>query len=73
MTNVRKDFTFDGLDHPSLLARYNELRSIALSKGEDVETDILREMVALCAVLRRRSSGPPRTVKPKALPSLEDL
>lgn len=75
MANVRKDFSFDGLKHTELLARYNSLREIALSKGQDVETDVLREMVALCAVLRRGSklSGPPRTARTKSIPTLDDL
>ena len=73
MTNVVKDYDFEGLDQPTLLARYALLRDEALAKGDNVATSVLSEMVALCQVLRRRSAGPPKAPKMKAIPTLDDL
>lgn len=73
MTDVKKEFNFEDRDQVSLVSRYEELRAIALSKGDDCETEVLKEMVVLCQVLRRRSSGPPKVAKLKALPTIADL
>lgn len=73
MTDVTKDFDFDSTDTAALQIRYSSLREQAILRGDDVSTDTLREMVALCQVLRRRSSGPPKTARPKAIPTIDDL
>jgi ribosomal 50S subunit-associated protein YjgA (DUF615 family) len=73
MPNVMNDFSFDGMESPQLIARYEQLRAIALAKGDDATTEILSEMVAICQVLRRKSSRPPKTPRLKANPTIRDL
>jgi hypothetical protein len=73
MTDVRKEFSFEDKTQVELVSRYEELRAIALAKGDDCESEILKEMVVLCQVMRRRSSGPPKVAKLKALPTIADL
>lgn len=73
MTDVMKDFDFNGADATQLMARYELLREKAIAEGDNVDTLILREMVAICQVLRRRSGGPPKRARPKAMPTIDDL
>jgi len=49
------------------------LRENAVANGTNVETSVLREMVQILDVLRRRTGGPPRVARPKAIPTIEDL
>ena len=63
----------DKTDPNILQARYNLLRENAVANGTNVETSVLREMVQILDVLRRRTGGPPRIARPKAIPTIEDL
>jgi hypothetical protein len=61
----------DGLELPNLHARYNELKaSLTLLPDGTVnpnvpqDDEILRELCAILAQLRKRSSGPPKRKAP---------
>jgi len=70
MTNL------EGVDPSTLLIRYEELRAIVMSKPEEeVSDDVYREMVSICQILRRRSSGPPKPSRAatKIIPSADSF
>lgn len=73
MTDLRRDFSFDGMDMAQLLARREQLTAVAAKAGENTDIQILAELVAIHSTLRRRSGGPPKQARAKSLPTIEDL
>ena len=71
----------EGKSHAELHARRDEIVHVimALPGGhEEAPTILLQELAFICGVLRRKTSGPPKTMKPsrrgsKPVTSIDDI
>lgn len=58
--------TFAAMDPNLLESKRRTLVTKSQGNHENLDIDDLRELAAITAVLRRRSSGPPKAVKTRA-------
>jgi len=72
----QSDFGLEAMDQPQLLLRFQTLRASIMGKADDeISDETLKEMVAICQILRRKSGGPPKVSKAgkNLVPTLDSL